>query len=123
MEPSMTSTNGSNSSRSALWNQSMKLSLPCSGPHSKSINGQCSAILGRPGRARRAISSILGWVAAVNATDSPPQDKPQLIQSTWIELSPSCGERVALGVSLAMALYLTSGDQSVSLVAIVLAEG
>src|SRR5436305_10882827 len=65
----------------------MKLSAPCSGPHSKSIRGQWTAILGSPGRAPSAISSMLGWVAAVNATESPSQLNPALIQRTWINAS------------------------------------
>src|SRR5450759_2627506 len=43
IDPSTTSTNGSSSPRSALCHHSMKLSAPCSGPHSKSISGQCTA--------------------------------------------------------------------------------
>ncbi|EUA14023.1 NADH ubiquinone oxidoreductase, 20 kDa subunit domain protein [Mycobacterium xenopi 4042] len=38
--------------------------------------------MGSPGSAPRAISSTLGWVAAVNATESPSQLKPALIQRT-----------------------------------------
>ena len=41
----------------------MKSSAPPTGPHSKSMSGQCTAIFGRPGSAPRAISSMLGWVA------------------------------------------------------------
>jgi hypothetical protein len=92
----------------------MKLSLPCSGPQSKSINGQCSATLGRPGRAPRAISSMLGWVAAVNETDSPSQDKPQLIQRIWIGLSSSRVVTVAFGGTVAMILYFVSDLRSLS---------
>src|SRR5580704_10044843 len=44
IEPSTTSTNGSSSPRSALCHHSMKLSAPCSGPHSKSMSGQCYRI-------------------------------------------------------------------------------
>ena len=58
------STNGSSSPRSALKNHSRKSSAPPSGPHSKSISGQWTAIFGRPGRAPSAISSMLGCVAA-----------------------------------------------------------
>ena len=65
-------------------NHSRKSSAPPFGPHSKSISGQCTAMLGRPGSAPSAISSMLGWVAAVNATESPSQLSPALIQSTWI---------------------------------------
>src|SRR6201999_1971666 len=86
-DPSATSTNGSSSPRSALKNHSRKSSAPPVGPHSKSINGQWTATLGRPGRAPRAISSTLGWVAAVNATESPSQLRPALIQRTWINVS------------------------------------
>jgi hypothetical protein len=50
IDPSTTSTNGSSSPRSALKNHSMKSSAPRSGPHSKSISGQCTAILGSPGQ-------------------------------------------------------------------------
>src|SRR5450755_3126967 len=79
IEPSMTRTNGSSSPRSALHHHSMKLSAPVSGPHSKSINGQCTWIFGRPGSAPSTISSMLGWVAAVSATESPSHDRPALI--------------------------------------------
>src|SRR3984957_7616252 len=58
----------------------MNVSAPCSGPHSKSMSGQCTATLGSPGRAPRTISSMLGWVAAVSATESPPQLRPPFIQ-------------------------------------------
>src|SRR5580693_2394634 len=80
IEPSTTRTNGSSSPRSAFHHHSMKLSAPCSGPHSKSISGQCTATLGSPGSAPRAISSMLGWVAAVSATESPSQPSPPFIQ-------------------------------------------
>ena len=75
-----TRTNGSSSPRSALCHHSMKVSAPCSGPHSKSISGQCTATLGSPGRAPSTISSMLGWVAAVSATESPSQPRPPFIQ-------------------------------------------
>src|SRR5881398_1461670 len=61
----------------------MKVSAPCSGPHSKSISGQCTATLGRPGRAPSTISSMLGWVAAVSATESPSQPRPPFIHRMW----------------------------------------
>jgi hypothetical protein len=76
--------------------------------------------LGRPGRAPRAISSILGWVAAVNETDSPSQDKPQLIQRIWIGLSPSRVVGVALGGNVTMILYFTSDLRPPSWVVILL---
>ena len=76
IEPSTTSTNGSSSPRSALKNHSRKSSAPPVGPHSKSISGQCTAIWGSPGSAPSAISSMLGWVAAVSATESPSQLRP-----------------------------------------------
>ena len=82
IDPSTTSTKGSSSPRSALKNHSMKSSAPPTGPHSKSMSGQWTAILGSPGRAPRAISSMLGWVAAVSATESPSQLSPALIQRT-----------------------------------------
>ena len=87
IDPSTTSTNGSSSPRSALKNQARKSSAPPLGPHSKSIRGQWTAILGRPGSAPSAISSMLGCVAAVSATESPSQLKPALIHSTWIKAS------------------------------------
>ena len=87
IDPSTTRTNGSSSPRSALKNHSMKSSAPPTGPHSKSISGQCTAILGSPGSAPRAISSMLGWVAAVSATESPSQLSPALIQRTWTTAS------------------------------------
>ena len=83
IDPSTTSTNGSSSPRSALCHHSMKLSAPCSGPHSKSISGQCTAIFGSPGSAPSTISSMLGWVAAVRATESPSQLSPPFIQRMW----------------------------------------
>ena len=83
IDPSTTSTNGSSSPRSALKNHSMNVSAPLSGPHSKSINGQCTATFGSPGSAPIAISSMLGWVAAVRATESPSQLNPALIQRMW----------------------------------------
>ena len=52
----------------------MKVSAPLSGPDSKSISGQWTATLGSPGSAPSAISSMLGWVAAVRATESPSQE-------------------------------------------------
>ena len=79
IDPSTTSTNGSSSPRSALCHHSMKLSAPCSGPHSKSISGQCTATFGSPGRAPSTISSMLGWVAAVSATESPSHPRPPFI--------------------------------------------
>src|ERR1700742_4108170 len=87
MEPSTTNTNGSSSPRSPLKNHSRKSSAPPLGPHSKSIRGQCTAIFGSPGSAPSAISSTLGWVAAVNATESPSQLNPALIHRTWINAS------------------------------------
>src|SRR5579863_5515581 len=83
MDPSTTSTNGSSSPRSALCHHSMNVSAPCSGPHSKSISGQCTATLGSPGRAPSTISSMLGCVAAVSATESPSQPRPPFIQRMW----------------------------------------
>src|SRR3954451_12880088 len=86
-DPSTNRTNGSRSPRSALKNHSRKSSAPPLGPHSKSINGQWTAICGRPGSAPRAISSMLGWVAAVSETESPSQLRPALIHSTWMRVS------------------------------------
>ena len=83
IDPSTTSTNGSSSPRSALKKLSRKSSLDPIGPASKSISGQCTATFGRPGSAPSAISSMLGWVAAVSATESPSQDRPALIQRMW----------------------------------------
>src|SRR3984957_950629 len=87
IEPSTTSTNGSSSPRSAFQNHSRKSSAPPAGPHSKSIRGQCTATFGSPGSAPSAISSILGWVAAVSATESPSQLRPALIHRTCINVS------------------------------------
>ena len=89
IDPSMTSTNGSISPRSPLKNHSMKLSAPWTGPHSKSISGQWTATLGNPGSTLSAISSMLGWVAAVSDTESPSQLRPALIQRMWIGDSSS----------------------------------
>src|ERR1700722_10207531 len=83
MDPSTTRTNGSSSPRSALCHHSMNVSAPCSGPHSKSIRGQCTATLGSPGRAPSTISSMLGWVAAVSATEYPSHPSPPFIQRMW----------------------------------------
>ena len=80
---------------------------PASGPHSKSISGQCTAILGRPGRAPRAISSMLGWVAAVNATESPSQLRPALIHSTWINVSSAL---TAASVGMPQLSELRAGE-------------
>ena len=81
IEPSMTRTKGPSSSpRSALKNQSMNDWEPPTGPDSKSISGQCTATVGSPGSAPSAISSMLGWVAAVRATESPSHDSPAFIQ-------------------------------------------
>jgi len=88
-EPSTTRMNGSSSPRSARWNQSMKLSAPLSGPDSKSKNGQCMATVGSPGSAPITMSSMLGWVAAVSATDSPSQLRPPFIQRRWRTCSSS----------------------------------
>ncbi len=79
IEPSTTSTNGSSSPRSAWKKYSMKSLLLPTGPLSKSISGQCTATFGSPGSAPSAISSMLGWVAAVRATESPSQLSPALI--------------------------------------------
>src|SRR3954452_7008786 len=100
IDPSTTRTNGSSSPRSALKNHSRKSSAPPLGPHSKSISGQCTATFGSPGRAPSAISSMLGWVAAVRATESPSQLRPALIQSTWIKVSSaaSAASRVDVDV-------------------------
>src|SRR3984957_5898211 len=98
IDPSTTSTNGSSSPRSALKNHSRKSSAPPVGPHSKSISGQCTAIFGRPGSAPSAISSILGWVAAVSATESPSQLSPALIHRTWIKVS-SALTAASVGIS------------------------
>src|ERR1700754_3465557 len=89
MDPSTTRTNGSSSPRSALCHHSMKLSAPCSGPHSKSISGQCTATFGRPGSAPTTISSMDGCVAAVSATESPSQPRPPFIHKIWITGSVS----------------------------------
>src|SRR4051794_13511101 len=69
----------------------MKSSAPPLGPHSKSISGQWTATWGSPGRAPRAISSMLGWVAAVRATESPSQLRPALIHRTWMTVSSVSG--------------------------------
>lgn len=49
--------------------------------------GPMDGDLGQTGKRPRAISSMLGWVAAVNATESPSQLRPALIHSTWISAS------------------------------------
>src|SRR5690348_6587904 len=60
----------------------MNVSAPVSGPHSKSMSGQWTWMLGSPGKAPRTISSMLGCVAAVSETESPSQLSPALIQRT-----------------------------------------
>src|SRR3954452_6760659 len=97
IDPSTTRTNGSSSPRSALKNHSRKSSAPPLGPHSKSISGQCTATRGSPGSAPSAISSMLGWVAAVRATESPSQLSPALIQSTWIKVSSAASSASRVG--------------------------
>src|SRR3954454_8526277 len=87
IDPSPTRTNGSSAPRSALKNHSRKSSAPPLGPHSKSISGQWTATFGSPGSAPSAISSMLGWVAPVRATESPSQLSPALIHSTWMSAS------------------------------------
>ena len=59
---------------------------------SKSISGQCTATLGSPGSAPSTMSSMLGWIAAVNATESPSQLSPALIHSMWTTGSSRSGE-------------------------------
>src|SRR5215472_9221150 len=76
----------------------MNVSAPCSGPHSKSISGQCTATFGSPGRAPSAISSMLGWVAAVSATESPSQPSPPFIQRMC-----TTGSSVVMGGHLLVA--------------------
>ncbi len=65
---------------------------------SKSISGQCTATFGSPGNAPSAISSMLGWVAAVRATESPSQLNPALIQRMW-----TVGASVPAVVDMAVA--------------------
>src|SRR5687767_11847583 len=77
----------------------MKSLLPPTGPWSKSISGQCTAIFGRPGSAPSAISSMLGCVAAVRATESPSQLNPPLIHKTWMR-----GASVAVADDIGLAL-------------------
>src|SRR6478672_3647036 len=103
MEPSTTSTNGSSSPRSALKNHSMKSLLLPTGPLSKSINGQCTATFGSPGNAPSAISSMLGWVAAVRATESPSQLNPALIHRMW-----TTGSSVGADIARLLALWCRS---------------
>src|SRR3954463_11328602 len=97
MDPSTTRTNSSSSPRSALKNHSRKSSAPPFGPHSKSISGQWTATLGRPGSAPSAISSMLDWVAAVRATESPSQLRPALIHRTWIRTSSAASSASRVG--------------------------
>src|SRR4051794_16431364 len=97
IDPSTTRTNGSSSPRSALKNHSRKSSAPPLGPHSKSISGQWTATRGRPGSAPSAISSMLGWVAPVRATESPSQLSPALIHSTWIRASSAASSASRVG--------------------------
>ena len=82
---------------------------PCSGPHSKSINGQCTAILGSPGSAPSTISSMLGWVAAVRATESPSQPSPPFIQRMWTTPSSSWVCRLS-AVAVVTVAHLLCGD-------------
>src|SRR3984957_2438231 len=114
IEPSTTSTKGSSSPRSAFQNHSRKSSAPPAGPHSKSMSGQCTAIFGSPGSAPSAISSMLGCVAAVKATESPSQLKPALIQRTWIKVSSALmasgvGTRTPTFMSAALSAHSPKG--------------
>src|SRR5947209_13813177 len=97
MDPSTTRTNGSSWPRSALKNHSRKSSAPPFGPHSRSMSGQWTATLGSPGSAPSAISSMLGWVAAVRATESPSQLRPALIHRTWMRTSSAASSASRVG--------------------------
>src|SRR4029078_8874485 len=66
------------------------------------MSGQCTAILGSPGSAPIAISSMLGWVAAVKATESPSQLNPALIQRMWT-VGASASVVVDMGVASSAA--------------------
>ncbi len=78
IEPSSTSTNGSSSPRSASYQASMN-----SSPFSKASTGLCTTTRGMPGITPWTMSSRLGLVAEVMATESPSQLSPVVIQMTW----------------------------------------
>ena len=72
---------GPSSPRSALKNHSRKSSAPTLGPHSsRSVASARRYSAGAA--AREAISSMLGWVAAVSATESLVALRPALIHKT-----------------------------------------
>src|ERR1700694_2862586 len=79
MEPSTTSTKGSNFPSHAMY-QCLRKSPPVS----YAITGLCTCTLGRPGIAPRTTSSMLGCMAAVIETESPSQLRPDVIQRIWI---------------------------------------
>jgi hypothetical protein len=55
-----------------------------------------------------AISSMLGWVAAVSATESPSQLRPALIQRTWTSGSAAASVSAGWAVFGAVAIDLSS---------------
>ncbi len=77
IEPSTTSTNGSSSPRSAWYQASMN-----SAPTSYASTGLCTTTRGMPGITPWTMSSRLGLVAEVMATESPSQDNPVVIHMT-----------------------------------------
>ena len=67
------------------------------------MSGQCTATLGSPGSAPSTISSMLGWVAAVSATESPSQPSPPFIQRMCTTGSAAdCAEPSLVSVAVAM---------------------
>lgn len=96
MDPSTTSTKGSRSPRSALKNHSKKSSAP-RWVRIRSRSGASARRPGESGQRPKAISSTLGWVAAVNATESPSQLRPAFIHRTWINV---CSALTAASVGM-----------------------
>ncbi len=95
IDPSTTSTNGSSSPRSALKNHSKKSSARPWGRTRSRSGASAPRSWGGRGSAPSAISSMVGCVAAVSATESPSQLRPALIQRMWITVS-SGGASVVL---------------------------
>ena len=86
IEPSTTSTNGSSSPRSALQNHSMNSSPPTGRSRSRSAASGRPPSAG-PGSVPSTMSSMLGCMAAVSATESPSQLSPALIHEMWTTVS------------------------------------
>ena len=86
IEPSTMSTNGSSLPASASYHACMN-----SAPVSYASTGVWITTLGMPGMTPWTMSSRLGLVAEVIATESPSQPSPVVIQITWaVTASVAC---------------------------------